>query len=338
MTKVSVLMAVYNGARHLPRSLDSIFGQTLEDFEFIVVDDGSTDETPAILEGVMEPRLVVIRNEENLGLTVSLNKGLKAAKGDFVARMDADDEAMAERLGKQLETVERENADICFCRAVIADEQTGEERRWQEMSWPLVRWRGLFDNVYGMHSAAMFRRSAIVDAGGYDEGFRRAQDYDLWDRCLAGGLTMAFTPNDLLRYRSHGDSLSVRDRGEQMAAARTVSLRALRRSFSGASDEELAGLRWLMYEQPDSFPGTPQVLEALQNCVERVASHLDGVDPTTAAPVWNDVAGQLTRRFKHLGSSLRSEAFTPVFKAGLKSRSFKSLALIGFGALFPNRV
>ena len=80
--RVSVLMSVYNGARYLRDAVDSILGQTFTDFEFIIVDDGSTDETPAILNSYTDPRIVRLRNETNIGLTRSLNKGLVVARGE----------------------------------------------------------------------------------------------------------------------------------------------------------------------------------------------------------------------------------------------------------------
>ncbi|MGC8880316.1 MAG: glycosyltransferase family 2 protein, partial [Anaerolineae bacterium] len=88
---ISVIMAVYNGARYLREAVDSILNQTFTDFEFIIVDDGSTDETPAVLDEYNDPRIVRLRNAHNLGLTKSLNRGLHVARGRYIARQDADD-------------------------------------------------------------------------------------------------------------------------------------------------------------------------------------------------------------------------------------------------------
>src|SRR5271170_1107899 len=101
--RVSLVLAVYNGERHLPQSLESVLGQTFRDFELIVVDDGSTDRTPEILDGVarVDPRVVVVR-QENRGLTASLIRGIGMARGTYVARQDADDVSKPERLGRQV--------------------------------------------------------------------------------------------------------------------------------------------------------------------------------------------------------------------------------------------
>ena len=100
--KVSVVMSVYNGERYLREAVDSILGQTFGAFEFVIVDDASTDETPLILSGYTDPRIVFLRNDENLGLTRSLNVGLKMACGEYIARQDADDISLPNRLERQV--------------------------------------------------------------------------------------------------------------------------------------------------------------------------------------------------------------------------------------------
>jgi len=101
--KVTVLMPVYNGERYLNEAVDSILGQTFTDFEFLIIDDASTDKTPEILRSYDDPRIRVVTNEENLGLSKSLNKGLALARGEFIARMDADDVSYPYRLQVQHE-------------------------------------------------------------------------------------------------------------------------------------------------------------------------------------------------------------------------------------------
>src|SRR5207247_1915670 len=100
---VSVLLAVHDDARFLREAIDSVLGQTLDDLELIVVDDHSTDETPELLAAVVDPRLRVLRNDAQSGLAASLNLGLGHASGKYVARLDADDVALPERLERQLE-------------------------------------------------------------------------------------------------------------------------------------------------------------------------------------------------------------------------------------------
>ena len=104
--KISVVMAVYNGEKYLRSAIDSILSQTYIDFEFIIIDDCSTDNTANILESYTDSRIQIIRNEKNLRLPASLNKGLKIAKGKYIARMDADDIAMPDRFEKQVKYLE----------------------------------------------------------------------------------------------------------------------------------------------------------------------------------------------------------------------------------------
>ena len=97
MAKVSVLMAVHNGEKYLRQAVDSILAQTFSDFEFIIVDDGSQDGTAHMLGEYLDPRIVLLKNETGIGLTKSLNLGLAIAKGDYIARMDADDISLPDR-------------------------------------------------------------------------------------------------------------------------------------------------------------------------------------------------------------------------------------------------
>ena len=102
--KVSVVMSAYNGERYLREAVESILNQTFNDFEFIIIDDGSTNSTGQILSSyaAQDPRIVLIRNRENIGLTKSLNKGLALARGEYIARMDADDVSLPNRFSEQV--------------------------------------------------------------------------------------------------------------------------------------------------------------------------------------------------------------------------------------------
>ena len=108
---ISVVMSVYNGEKYLREAIDSILSQTYQNFEFIVIDDCSSDNTSYILKSYTDARMQIIRNDRNLKLPASLNKGLKIAKGKYIARMDADDIAMPDRFAKQVEYLE-EHSDV----------------------------------------------------------------------------------------------------------------------------------------------------------------------------------------------------------------------------------
>lgn len=206
-------MGVFNAAAYLEAAIDSILGQTLRDFEFIIVDDASTDASLAIVErfAAQDRRIRILRNDTNQGLGVVLHRGVAEARGEFVARMDADDVAMPERLEKQLRYFhEHPDTDVLGSYAMDIDEHgrdTGERRvptahaRIVALMWsnPLI------------HPTVMFRRQRVVEAGSYSPAARRRQDYDLWFRCARHGLRFANLPEPLLRYRFSQNTLRRND-------------------------------------------------------------------------------------------------------------------------------
>src|SRR5690606_20575239 len=112
--KITVLMCVYNGQRYLREAIDSILNKTYSDFEFLIVDDGSTDDTLKILKSYKDSRIKLVLNDNNIGLTKSLNKGLMLAKGEYIARMDADDISVKNRLLAQLNFMQQNNYDLIY--------------------------------------------------------------------------------------------------------------------------------------------------------------------------------------------------------------------------------
>ncbi len=204
--RVTVLMSVYNGERFLKRAVDSILHQTFGDFVFLIINDGSTDRTGEILEGYADTRLRVVENDKNIGLTKSLNKGLKIAETEYVARMDADDVSHAERLEKQVKFLD-ENPDVGLLgtRYLKIDEEGREEG---EIVVPIGR-----DNVKRMllvknsfcHGSVLFRKSIVERAGFYNENISISQDYDLWLR-VSDLCTVENYPEVLHKWRCNKQS------------------------------------------------------------------------------------------------------------------------------------
>jgi glycosyltransferase involved in cell wall biosynthesis/radical SAM superfamily enzyme YgiQ (UPF0313 family) len=186
--KVSVLLCVHNGERFIRAALASIYGQTYQDFEVVIVDDGSTDGTPEILRQMKDSRTVIYRNAENQGLTKSLNTGLRLCRGAYVARMDADDLSHPRRLEKQAPFLDG-NPDCCvvgsWCHWLDAEGRvTGSWEPPTEAK--AVRHRLLVRNCLA-HGSILIRRAVLEQAGGYDEAYPYAQDYDLWLRLSESG-------------------------------------------------------------------------------------------------------------------------------------------------------
>jgi len=176
-------MSVYNGAQYLREAVDSILTQTYSDFEFIVIDDGSTDHTWEVLNCFVDPRIRLVRNTENIGLTESLNKGLGLATGEYIARMDADDIGLPRRLEKQVAFLNTHPEIGVLGTAVqIID---GQEKKSSIRRYPtqdsLIGWHLCFEDPIA-HPTTMIRTDLLREVGGYNQDMATAQDYDLWRR------------------------------------------------------------------------------------------------------------------------------------------------------------
>jgi glycosyltransferase involved in cell wall biosynthesis len=177
---VSVIMSVYNGQRYLEEAVDSILNQTFKNFEFIVIDDGSTDKTPETLRDYAQKdsRIKVITNSQNIGLTRSLNRGIKIARGEYIARMDADDISMPERLEKQISVFETHERIGCVgCNVLVVDKE-GELIKKVRLPKTDVTLHLRKRNCF-VHGSLVFSRKALSAVGGYNPEMKLAQDYDL---------------------------------------------------------------------------------------------------------------------------------------------------------------
>jgi glycosyltransferase involved in cell wall biosynthesis len=205
---VTVLMSVYDGERHLRESVESILDQTLTDFELLVVDDASTDGSRAIVDSYGDPRVRVLTNEANVGLTRSLNRGLREAGGAYVARQDADDVSEPHRLERQRDLLDRRPGLALVASHYRRIDENGRHAGDRPVPTETrdIRWRLLFVNAF-THSSVTFRRDVVLELGGYDERFRYAQDFELWSR-LARCHAVAAVPETLVSYRRSADSMT----------------------------------------------------------------------------------------------------------------------------------
>lgn len=230
-------MSVHNGGRPLAVALDSIWRQTFTDFELIVVNDGSTDETAGLLASAGDRRLRVLHTEHQ-GLTLSLNLALSVAQGEYSARMDADDVAHPERLAHQVEFLDLHSAvGLCGTWAYIID----EHGRVMTLARPpiddaAIRAQLLWDNAF-FHSTWMFRTELVRSMGGYDGSVTYAQDYELASR-IAREAQLANLAIPLLSWRRARHSISGRRRDEQRLSVATTSFRNLSESVEGRIDHD----------------------------------------------------------------------------------------------------
>ena len=201
--KVTVLMPVYNAERHLREAVGSILSQTYPDFEFLVIDDGSTDTSAAIVRSYPDPRLRFVQNPHNFGLTATLNLGLEMALGEYVARMDADDVSLPERLAKQVAFLDAHpNIGIVGVWAeAFGDAQF---RIPHPPDAETIRAKLLFDSAL-VHPAVLMRRAFLEAHGLRYQPLGHFEDYELWQRA-ARLFPLANIPEILFRYRVSGGS------------------------------------------------------------------------------------------------------------------------------------
>jgi glycosyl transferase family 2 len=206
---VSVVLSVRNGAADLTKAVDTILTQTFSDFELIAIDNGSTDGTAAVLDGLSDSRVRVVHQDDR-GLPAALNRGIALARGRYVARQDHDDWAKPTRLQTQVSFMEQH--PDCALVGTRAEIWVGDEPSERVHDHPTddaaLRFELLFDNPF-VHSSVMIRRSALEAVGGYatDPGRQPPEDYELWSR-LARRHRVANLPERLTIYREVPKSMS----------------------------------------------------------------------------------------------------------------------------------
>jgi len=232
--RVSVLMAVHNGGPRLRRSINSILQQAFGDLELIVVDDGSTDDTAAVLEGIGDPRLKVV-HQKHRGLTASLNTALEHARGELLARQDCGDDSRPQRLARQVALFDRNprlGLVSTWAVNVLPDRRPFTTEHRPRENDTIQRELLVLNCVFG--AAAMFRRSAVDAVGPYCEAFRYAQDYDLHLR-IAERFEVANIPEVLYECEAPlADAISFANVAEQRTCAR-VAVELARRRRAGES-------------------------------------------------------------------------------------------------------
>jgi hypothetical protein len=227
---VSVVMSVFNGEEFLSQTIDSILNQSFRDFEFVIVDDGSTDATSDILSryALRDGRIRVLRDGRQ-GRTASLNFGISLANGKYVANIDADDLAMPGRLEEQVAFMER-NPEVgllgtAFELVTSTGKVVGTIRlplQDAEIQSVILRSNPI------CHSSVILRKDIVLALGGYRNAFVPSEDYDLWLR-MSERTKLANLHNVLLRYRVHGNQLSIRKLEHQVLCVLAASAAAEQR-------------------------------------------------------------------------------------------------------------
>lgn len=260
--KISVVMPLYNAAAHLRPALDSVFSQTFTDFECILVDDCSTDDTPAILDSYTDPRIVRIRNAQNMGIVGALNRGLDAARGEYIARMDGDDIALPERFARQAARLDaRPNVALLGTFFYLMRDDAPLVKIWETLpgvaySAAFTRWSLLWRTTV-QHPTAMIRRSVLeAHRLRYDKSYETAEDFDLWAR-IARVADAEVLEEPLLKYRINPESISSTRTQYQLGVHFTLIQREVGLLMGAPVPEDL--LRFLfkmvIYQPMDDMAG-----------------------------------------------------------------------------------
>jgi len=274
MPEVTVLMSVYNGQNYLREAIESVLCQTWSDFEFLIIDDGSTDNSREIISSFDDSRIILINNSSNIGLTKSLNYGLHQARGKFIARLDADDVSHPRRLEHQVSYL-KSHSDVALLGtwAKVIDENGKALRNTCLPTNPfLLKWRMLFANQI-VHSSVMFSPKKVGRLGGYDASFSYSQDYDLWLRVMER-YQIALFPKILVYRRKHSKDISARYFGSQNSSADLIACRNLEALLKKkVSIEDVHNIReiihYRMISSADDFKRSLKLLQEVYKTVLR---------------------------------------------------------------------
>ncbi len=206
--KISVLLPVYNAEPYLAETIDSVLNQGFSDFELIIINDGSKDRSAEIIRSYSDKRIRFI-DQENIGLSATLNKGIAVARGEYIARQDNDDISLPQRFSKQVEYLDTHPSVMLLgTSAEIIDDKGRRTGRFldHQQSSAALKFNLLFNNPF-VHSSVMFRKSVIRRSGDYRVNNDFFEDYDLWSRIARIG-DVANLKERLLLYREVHSSMS----------------------------------------------------------------------------------------------------------------------------------
>lgn len=202
---LSVVISVYNDSKHLAEAIESVLNQSYPYFELIIVNDGSTDNSEEIVRRYLGDQRIRLISKENTGLADSLNKGIKSSRFDWIVRMDGDDICCPNRFDTLVKNI-AEGLDIIGSNAEYFNEKGSLGVSNMPLSTEQIKENIRKGRSAFIHPSVMIRRSLLAKVGGYDKNFRRAQDQNLWIRCLGHAEGMINIEKPLLRYRFYAKS------------------------------------------------------------------------------------------------------------------------------------
>jgi glycosyltransferase involved in cell wall biosynthesis len=253
---VTVLMPVYNGGAFLRPTIQTILGQTYRDFEFLIINDCSTDDSLQTVLSFRDPRIRVHSNSANMGQTKSLNVGLRLASGQYIVVNDADDYSLPKRIETQLDfIVKNPEYPVVGTSCYVMDKQGQVTRTFKRPTDPREIHLQFLSDTPMTHGSVIMQKEAVLSMGGYNEEFRIIQDYELWSKLMRNGLRVMNIPEILVVIRTFADSISFKERDAQtiengktiqanieaMAGIRISLEEAIRQRLFFVSPERLSG-------------------------------------------------------------------------------------------------
>lgn len=239
MIMFSVVMPVYNGERFLREAIESILNQRYTDFEFFIINDGSTDRTKEIVLSYSDSRIRYLENTKNFGIVFSINRGLEAATGKYIARMDADDISLPERLEKQVSYMEcHPSVGLLGTGIIVFGENTVEHKGSNSLTNGRILVDMIFDSPF-CHPSVVLRKS-VLDKHNFrfDEMCEKAEDYDLWEQ-MSHVCEMANLSEPLLKYRKHGNQVTQTCTGRQAESVRIIKKRMYHELLPELTQEDM---------------------------------------------------------------------------------------------------
>ena len=236
MPSITVLMPVYNAEKHLSEAIESILNQTYKDFEFLIINDGSSDQSESIINRYNDKRIRYIKNNTNLKIAETLNKGISLAKGKYIARMDADDISLPERLMHQVDFLDS-NPDVGVCGTWFRTTGISNRTVRTPVDDPNIK-SFLFFNSPFCHPSVMIRKEILLLNNITYEDILYAEDYLLWIK-LSRCTKMANIPEVLFIYREHDRNISLINKERQEHNANNIRCIYLKQEFGSMFDDSI---------------------------------------------------------------------------------------------------
>lgn len=263
---VSVLMPVYNAEKHLREAMDSVLQQSYRNLELVIVNDGSVDGSEDIILSYSDPRIRLLANPENKGLIYSLNEGISACKGAYIARMDADDICMPERIAAQLAFMEQ-HPEVGVCGCDYTQFSASAEQSFRALSDHDEILSQMLFNSPVVHPSLMLRRSALLEIEPvFNPGYHHSEDYELWSK-LVLRTRFSAVHQLLFRYRLHEGQVTQKHSGQQQLSANKVRKELLTRLGFPYTEQEVELLSQMaahrLFDKKEQLDLLEQFLEKL---------------------------------------------------------------------------